>query len=87
MTDIPRHPILGGMDDEADDFMDDLDKDENKDTRFTQRRFDKYTEKAGELSDRVKTKKKSLPMAFAASQALYVAVINSITETSNQSLG
>ncbi|KAJ5201016.1 hypothetical protein N7449_005819 [Penicillium cf. viridicatum] len=51
MTDIPRHPILGGMDDEADDFMDDLDEDENKDIRFTQRQFDKYTEKAGELGD------------------------------------
>ncbi|KAF4765818.1 hypothetical protein HAV15_003265 [Penicillium sp. str.  len=59
MTDIPRHPILGGMDDEADDFMDDLDKDENKDTRFTQRRFDKYTEKAGELSDSEDEEEKS----------------------------
>lgn len=51
MTDIPRNHMLNGMDDEADDFMDDLDEDENKDKRFTQRRFDKYTEKAGELSD------------------------------------
>jgi histone deacetylase 1/2 len=39
------------MDDEADDVLDDLDEDENKDKRFTQRRFDQYTEKAGELSD------------------------------------
>ncbi|CAI7604189.1 unnamed protein product [Penicillium bialowiezense] len=51
MTDVPRNPILDGMDDEADDVMDDLDDDENKDKRFTQRRFDQYTEKAGELSD------------------------------------
>jgi len=51
MTDVPRNPILDGMDDEADDVMDDLDEDENKDKRFTQRRFDQYTEKAGELSD------------------------------------
>jgi histone deacetylase 1/2 len=51
MTDIPRNPILDGMDDEADDFMDDLDEDENKDERFAQRRFDKYMEKAGEFSD------------------------------------
>lgn len=51
MTDVPRNPILDGMDDEADDVMDDLDEDENKDRRFTQRRFDQYTEKAGELSD------------------------------------
>ncbi|KAJ5456177.1 hypothetical protein N7530_011451 [Penicillium desertorum] len=39
------------MNDEADDFMEGLDQDENKDTRPTQRRFDKYTEKVGELSD------------------------------------
>lgn len=51
MTDVPRNPILDGMTDEADDVMDDLDEDENKDKRFTQRRFDKYTEKAGEFSD------------------------------------
>jgi histone deacetylase 1/2 len=51
MTDVPRNPILDGMDDEADDVMDDLDEDENKDKRYTQRRFDQYTEKAGELSD------------------------------------
>lgn len=51
MTDVPRNPILDGMDDEADDVMDDLDEDENKDKRLTQRRFDKYTENAGELSD------------------------------------
>ncbi|KAJ5694548.1 hypothetical protein N7536_004960 [Penicillium majusculum] len=51
MTDVPRNPILDGMDDEADDVMDDLDEDENKDKRFTQRRFDQRTEKAGELSD------------------------------------
>ena len=38
------------MDDAADDFMGDLDEDENKDTRFNQRRFDKFTEKASELS-------------------------------------
>ncbi|KAJ5130970.1 uncharacterized protein N7515_007009 [Penicillium bovifimosum] len=51
MTDVPRNPMLDGMDDEADDIMDDLDEDENKDKRFTQRRFDQRTEKAGELSD------------------------------------
>ncbi|KAJ6126094.1 hypothetical protein N7471_010587 [Penicillium samsonianum] len=51
MTGIPRNPILDDMNDEADDFMDDLDEDENKDKRFTQRRFDKCMEKAGELSD------------------------------------
>ncbi|KAJ5735482.1 uncharacterized protein N7483_000607 [Penicillium malachiteum] len=51
MTDVPRNPMVDGMDDEADDVMDDLDEDENKDKRFTQRRFDQYVEKSGELSD------------------------------------
>ncbi|KAJ5667221.1 Histone deacetylase RPD3 [Penicillium longicatenatum] len=49
MTDVPRNPLVDGMDDEADDVMDDLDEDENKDKRFTQRRFDQYVEKPGEL--------------------------------------
>ncbi|KAL2814536.1 hypothetical protein BDW59DRAFT_154336 [Aspergillus cavernicola] len=51
MTDVPRDPLLDGMDDEAEAMLDDLDEDENKDKRFTQRRFDQYVEKAGELSD------------------------------------
>lgn len=51
MTDVPRNPLVGGIDDEADDVLDDLDEDENKDKRFTQRRFDKYVEKPGELSE------------------------------------
>ena len=49
MTDVPRDPA--GMDDEADAMLDDLDEDENKDSRFTKRRWDKYTEKDGELSE------------------------------------
>jgi histone deacetylase 1/2 len=51
MTDVPRNPLLDGMDDDADDVLDDLDEDENKDKRFTQRRFDQYVEKPGELSE------------------------------------
>lgn len=51
MTDVPRNPLVDGIDDEADDVLDDLDEDENKDKRFTQRRFDKYVEKPGELSE------------------------------------
>ena len=51
MTDVPRNPLLDGMDDDADDILDDLDEDENKDKRFTQRRFDQYVEKPGELSE------------------------------------
>lgn len=49
MTDVPRD--IEGMDDEADAELDDLDEDENKDSRFTQRRWDKYVEKDGELSE------------------------------------
>lgn len=49
MTSIP--PDIEGMDDEADAVLDDLDEDENKDTRNTQRRWDKYVQKDGELSE------------------------------------
>ncbi|KAJ5742374.1 uncharacterized protein N7511_011393 [Penicillium nucicola] len=51
MKDIPQHLIVGGMEDEADNFLDDLEENENKDTWFPQRQFDKYTERAGELRD------------------------------------
>ncbi|RJE19602.1 histone deacetylase [Aspergillus sclerotialis] len=51
MTDVPRNPLVDGMDDEADAILDDLDEDENKDKRYTKRRFDQYIEKPGELSD------------------------------------
>ena len=49
MTDVPSD--LPGMDDEADGFLDDLDDDEHPDDRYTRRRWDKYTEKDGELSE------------------------------------
>lgn len=49
MTDVPRDPE--GMDDEADAVLDDADEDEHKDTRYTRRRWDKYVEKDGELSE------------------------------------
>lgn len=51
ITDVPRDPLVPGMDDGADAEMDDLDEDENKDVRHTKRRFDQYIEKTGELSD------------------------------------
>jgi histone deacetylase 1/2 len=51
MTDVPRDPLVEGMDDEADAILDDMDEDDNKDKRYTQRRFDQYVEKSGELSD------------------------------------
>ncbi|CAD6587877.1 MAG: histone deacetylase [Alectoria sarmentosa] len=49
MTDVPRDPE--GMNDDADAELDDLDEDENPDSRYTKRRWDKYIEKDGELSD------------------------------------
>ncbi|KAM5433628.1 histone deacetylase [Microsporum canis] len=51
MTDVPRDTLVDGMDDEADAILDDLDEDENKDKRYTKRRFDNYVEKDGELSE------------------------------------
>ncbi|KAF3483888.1 histone deacetylase 1 [Arthroderma uncinatum] len=51
MTDVPRDVLVDGMDDEADAILDDLDEDENKDKRYTKRRFDNYVEKDGELSE------------------------------------
>lgn len=49
MTDVPRDSLAMNDDDEA--AMDDQDEDDNADRRRTQRRFDKYIEKDGELSD------------------------------------
>ncbi len=49
MTDVPRDPE--GMNDEADAELDDADEDDNPDARYTKRRWDKYVEKDGELSD------------------------------------
>ena len=49
MTDVPRD--IEGYDDDADAILDDLDDDENKDSRHTKRRWDKYVEKEGELSE------------------------------------
>lgn len=49
MTEVPPDPE--GMDDEADAILDDLDEDEHKDQRYTKRRWDKYVEKDGELSE------------------------------------
>ena len=49
MTDVPRDPEC--MNDEADAELDDADEDENPDARYTKRRWDKYVEKHGELSE------------------------------------
>lgn len=49
LTAVP--PDIEGLDDEADAMLDDMDEDENKDSRNTQRRWDKYVQKDGELSE------------------------------------
>lgn len=46
MTNVPRDP-----DEDPDNILDDLDEDEHKDQRYTSRRWDKYVEKDGELSE------------------------------------
>lgn len=51
MTDVPRSSLGPGMDDDADDAMDDLDADQNPDVRYSQRDWDKYISKDGELSE------------------------------------
>ena len=47
MAEVPRDPV--GLDEDADAALDDLDEDDNKDSRWTERRWDKYKEKHGEL--------------------------------------
>ncbi|KAF2812878.1 uncharacterized protein BDZ99DRAFT_507084 [Mytilinidion resinicola] len=51
MTDVPRSPLVPGLDDEADDAMDDQDADDNPDRRYTERYMDKHVERPGELYD------------------------------------
>lgn len=51
MTDVPRNSLGPGMDDDVDDVMDDLDADQNPDVRYSQRDWDKYISKDGELSE------------------------------------
>lgn len=47
MKEIPRSPL--GDIDESDAVLDDLDEDETKDRRWSERKWDTYTEKDGEL--------------------------------------
>ncbi|KJZ77013.1 hypothetical protein HIM_03334 [Hirsutella minnesotensis 3608] len=47
MQDVPRKPF-GGMTDEEEAELDDLDEDENKDTRMTEHRWDKRVENGAE---------------------------------------
>jgi histone deacetylase 1/2 len=50
MQDVPREP-LGGMTEEEEAELDDLDEDENKDTRHTQRRWDAHVTRDDELDE------------------------------------
>lgn len=50
MQDVPRDS-LGAINDDLDDELDDLDEDEGKDVRHTARRWDRYVENEGELSE------------------------------------
>ncbi|KAG6001795.1 histone deacetylase [Claviceps maximensis] len=48
MQDVPRRPF-GGMTDEEEAELDDLDEDENKDVRMTEHRWDKHVENGAEF--------------------------------------
>lgn len=48
MQDVPRKPF-GGMTDEEEAELDDLDEDENKDVRMSEHRWDKQVEHSGEF--------------------------------------
>jgi histone deacetylase 1/2 len=48
MQDVPRKPF-GGMTDEEEAELDDLDEDENKDVRMTEHRWDKHVEHSAEF--------------------------------------
>lgn len=50
MQDVPRHS-LGAMSDEDDAELDDLDEDENKDVRMTQRQWDQRIERDNEYEE------------------------------------
>jgi len=51
MMEVPRDPLLNGMDEEAEDEADDLDADENTDVRYTQRQMDKQIEREDEFEE------------------------------------
>lgn len=50
MTDVPRTTIMGGTDDDEGE-LDDLDEDENKDSRHTKRRWDQRITRDDELDE------------------------------------
>jgi histone deacetylase 1/2 len=51
MMEVPRDPLLNGIDEEAEDEADDLDVDENVDVRYTQRQMDKRIEREDEFEE------------------------------------
>lgn len=51
MMEVPRDPLINGMDDEAEDEADDLDVDENADVRYTQRQMDKRIQREDEFEE------------------------------------
>src|SRR4051812_41208626 len=51
LTDVPRNPLMDGMDDEADRAADDEDEDMNPDVRSTQRRWDKAVARDDEFEE------------------------------------
>lgn len=51
MQDVPRNPIGGAMTDEEEAELDDLDEDENKDVRMTQRRWDQRIQRDDEFEE------------------------------------
>lgn len=51
MTDVPREPLLNGMDSDAEDEAADLDADQNPDVRKTQLRSDKNISRIDELEE------------------------------------
>lgn len=50
MQDVPREP-LGGMTEEEEAELDDMDEDDNKDTRHTSRRWDQAITRDDELDE------------------------------------
>lgn len=50
MQDVPRKPF-GGMTDEEEAELDDMDEDKNKDQRMTEHRWDKHVENPAEFED------------------------------------
>src|ERR1700759_4092566 len=51
MIDVPRDPLVNGMDSDGEDEADDADADDHPDVRYTQRRHDKRVQRDEEFED------------------------------------